>query len=189
MRAAIHHFIDEREYLLRESMASTKSEYFQGEILAMSGGLPRHNELAARITGLLHERLKGSPCRPFSSDQRIWTPGGLYTYPDLSVICGRVQLHEGTVDVATNPIVLVEVLSPGTRAYDRGEKLELYKAIPSLRDVLLVEQDSPHIEHVYRTEHGWEVRIAHGVDAVVRLVGVQAELPLAEVYERGFAEE
>ena len=186
MEPRIHHVFSEAEYWYLEHEATEKHEYWRGSILAMAGGTVRHNQLGAQIGAMLVARRRGGRCFAVSSDQRIRAPSGLNTYPDAAVFCGTADIAPGSGDSATNPTVLVEILSPSTREYDRTDKLALYKEIPSLRDVLLVETDTPHVEHIYRTEYGWEVRIHHGLDAEVRLVGVEVTLPLAELYERGF---
>ena len=116
------------------------------------------------------------------ADQRIATGDGVYTYPDASVVCGPLELssHKGTGTVH-NPCVLVEVLSPSTRDYDLGDKLESYKSIPALRHVLLIEAEEPHVRHVRRTAEGWETLEIRALSEVVEFMGVA--LPLSEIYE------
>jgi Uma2 family endonuclease len=131
--------------------------------------------------------MRGKGCSPFGSDLRVATPSGLYTYPDVSVICGRVELDPGRPDTATNPVLLVEVLSDATRDYDRGEKFELYKAIPTLREYLLVDPSRVLVEQHERSADGtWRVRMHENLDDVVRLESVPVELPLREVYRELF---
>jgi Uma2 family endonuclease len=182
MNAARHHYFTEEQYLRREREAVEKSEYFDGNVYAMAGGSFRHNRLCQAIGGALWTRLRGRPCQPSSSDQRLMTPGRLYTYPDLAVYCGKMEVRPGTTDVAINPTVLVEVLSDGTREYDTGEKLVAYQGIPSLRHVLLVEPEEARVTVVSRQGSGWVSEVAVGLDAVARLSAIDVELPLAEIY-------
>ena len=183
MRAGAHHIHTEAWYLDWERDQPSRHEYWQGEVFAMAGGTPRHNALAMRVGAMLDVRLRGGPCRTFSPDQRFRTPSGLMTYADASVICGKIELASGTSDTAINPTVLVEVLSPSTREYDRGAKLAMYKEIPTLRDIVLVDPDSVQIDHHFRTHQDWETRVYRGLDAVVRLAGIPVQLPLFDVYD------
>src|SRR5687768_8027125 len=123
----------------------------------MAGATPRHDYLETRILDAISRALGDGPCFTMTSSQRISTADGLYTYADGSVFCGSMDV--GEEQTATNPVVVVEVLSDSTRDYDRGEKLERYKSIPSLRHVLLVEQHTVDVEHWFRTERGWERRV------------------------------
>jgi Uma2 family endonuclease len=133
-----HYALD--DYFMVEQESVTKHEFLGGEITAMAGASLAHNHITSNIHARLRTALRGSGCSAFTSDLRVATPGGLYTYPDVSVICGPVALVAGRPDTATNPTLLVEVLSEATRDYDRGEKFALYKAIPSLTEYVLVEQ-------------------------------------------------
>jgi Uma2 family endonuclease len=140
------------DYFDVELRSEAKHEYLHGEVLAMAGGSPRHNAVAANLLRILATALRGGPCRAYASDQRIATPDDLYTYPDLSVFCGVPVWVGGRPATGTNPSALVEVLSDSTRDYDRGEKLALYQRIPSLRDVLLVEPGFVQIQRWRRTD-------------------------------------
>lgn len=148
------------EYLAWERAQPVKHEFFEGEVFAMAGGSPRHNALCVRTSTALNAALHGRGCVAFSSDQRIGIgPGTRYVYPDVSVVCGGVQLQGGTSDVIANPRILVEILSQGTEQYDRGLKWVSYQRLPSLTDYLLVSQSEAQIEH-YRREAGgrWSYR-------------------------------
>lgn len=174
-----HHRFTEDEYLRYEAGRPTKHEFFDGHILAMAGGTPRHNRLASQVGSVLHARLRGGPCWSASSDQRIRTGDPLNTYADVSVFCGRIELHPGTIDTATNPVVLVEVLSPGTREYDLGDKRKRYEAIPTVGHIVYLETETAKVIVVSR---GSEVTF-EGLDAVATLEAIGVELPLAELYE------
>lgn len=175
-----HHWFSLEEYLDFELSHAEKFEYVDGAIVAMAGGSPRHNVVAANAVAALHARFAGR-CRVMGSDQRGATADGLRTYPDAVVVCGAMELseHKGT-GTLHNPCLLVEVLSPSTRDYDLGEKLERYQTIPALRDVLLVEPDHVDIRHVRRTAEGWETRRFTSADATVDLGDVA--LPVAALY-------
>lgn len=135
------------EYLQLEEYANVKHEFLDGQIYAMAGGTPEHGAMAVRVGASLLAQLGGRPCNVYSSDVRIRVQAtGLDTYPDLSVVCGTEQRDARDKNALINPIVLVEVLSPSTEEYDRGDKLDHYKQIPSLREVVLLSHDRPQLE-------------------------------------------
>ncbi|MEA3209278.1 MAG: hypothetical protein QOE70_2335 [Chthoniobacter sp.] len=174
------------EYLRIERGAPFKSEYHGGEMFAMAGGTPRHSLIAANVGAALGTRLRSRRCTGYQSDLRIGIPGdGLCTYPDFTVFCEPMTFMPGTDDTATNPAVIIEVLSKTTEAYDRGRKFESYRQLPSLREYLLVSQDAPLIERFTREgDDRWVLTTARGLDAVLRLELIEAELPLAEIYDK-----
>jgi Uma2 family endonuclease len=174
------------DYFSLEEGSTVRHEFLNGEIFAMAGGTLAHNQITANIIGGLGAALKGRPCRALGSDMRLLTPGGLLTYPDVMVICGSVELAHGRRDVVTNPIVLVEVLSDATRAYDLGEKFELYKAIPTLRAYLAVEQRAIGIQYFRREGSSWGVTNIDAGDQVVSLPSIDVRLPVADVYDKAF---
>ena len=135
------------EYLEIERKAEYKSEYFNGEMFAMAGGAPNHHRLAFRMNGLLFKLLDGRDCEAFTSDAKVRThPRGLYTYPDLTVVCGKATFAADQRDVLTNPKVIFELLSPSTEAHDRGLKFQQYKLIDSLQEYVLISQFEPLVE-------------------------------------------
>jgi Uma2 family endonuclease len=160
------------EYLEWERAQPVKHEYFDGEVFAMAGGSPRHNALGVGMSAALRSALRGRGCAVFSSDQRIGIDGGTrYVYPDVSVVCGAVQLQDGTRDVVANPTIVVEVLSEGTEQYDRGLKWVSYQQLASLTDYLLVSQAEVRIEHYRRDAGGrWSYR-SFGPGERVELTG------------------
>jgi Uma2 family endonuclease len=136
-----------QDYVWLEEESSTRHEFLVGEIVAMAGGTPEHAAMAAEIIGQLRERLRGSPCRVFTSDLGVRVmETGLATYPDASVVCGPTVRDPDKKTNVINPRVLVEVTSDGTEDYDRGEKLEHYKRIPTLQAVAIVSHREPLIE-------------------------------------------
>lgn len=149
------------EYLEWERTQRDKHQLLHGEVYAMAGGSPRHNRLCASVLARLDSALRGGPCGPFSSDQKVFIPvTNNFVYPDATVVCGQVQLHEGTADVIDNPHIVVEVLSKSTEQHDRGDKWEDYRSVPSLTDYVLVSQRLPRLEHFAREADGsWRYRV------------------------------
>lgn len=176
----------EAEYLVVERQATTKHEYRQGEIIAMVGASPAHNQITASIIGQLYMQLRGSPCQPLGSDMRVRvSSAGLYAYPDVIVVCGELQVADAYQDMLLNPTLIIEVLSPSTEQYDRTDKFTAYKALDSMREYLLVSQHEARIEQWVRQDGGlWTRHEVSGLAATLRLVSVDAALPLSEVYAR-----
>lgn len=142
-------------YLAAERASDTKHEYLRGEVYAMAGGTPTHAGLAMAVGVALSNALSGRPCRVYGSDLRVRIDAtDMSTYPDLTVICGRFEGADIDADAATNPILIVEVLSDSTEAYDRGEKFAHYRRLPSLREYLLVSQREPRLEAYAKNAEG-----------------------------------
>jgi Uma2 family endonuclease len=181
-RSKRHYTVE--EYFYVETTSDIKHEYFDGEIFAMAGGSRDHDRISRNVLTFFDQSLRGSRCEAFTSNMRIRTPSGLYTYPDASIVCGTPDILriQGT-DTIGNPVVLVEVVSESTGDYDRGQKFELYRSIPTLRDYLLIEQSKMTVEHRrYVSEAEWISRWMTSSDDVIRLAGVDLELPLSGVY-------
>ncbi|MCX7839692.1 MAG: Uma2 family endonuclease [Anaerolineae bacterium] len=174
------------EYLAMEEKADHKSEYFQGEIFALAGGSSNHNLITGNTYTALRLVLKGKPCRVYISDMRLLVKrNGLYTYPDVMVVCGQVEFLEGRNDTITNPIVIVEVLSPSTYNYDRVKKFALYKQLDSLREYLLVDSEQVHVTLLRRLESGlWTIEMYDDREAIVRLESLGCEISVAAMYEQ-----
>lgn len=174
------------EYLESERQAATKSEYLAGEIHALAGASERHNLIAINAAYLLVGQLKGRPCKTYSNDMRVKVDfSGLYTYPDVVVVCGKPQFEDRNLDTLLNPTVLIEVLSESTAAYDRGSKAEHYRTLPTLNDYLLIDQNTVHIERYQRqTEEQWLFSDYRSLDATVRLDSIACHLPLSELYDK-----
>jgi Uma2 family endonuclease len=171
------------EYLEQERASDTKHELVNGEIFAMAGGTIEHGRLTSNVTISLGAQLRGRPCAAFSSDVLIRVLAtGLASYPDLSVVCGKLERDPEDANTIVNPIVLVEVLSDSTEAYDRGEKFAHYRRIPSLKEYVLVSQHEPRIEVFRRGDDGiWSLHEA-GVTERVKLTSIACELSVDEVY-------
>jgi Uma2 family endonuclease len=176
--------LTEAEYLDLERKAEFKSEFFEGEMFAMAGGSLRHSLIATNLGREFGNKLQGKRCVPFNSDLRLKIEStGLFTYPDLSVVCGEPQFADVQPDTITNPTVIVEVLSDSTEAYDRGKKFEHYRRIPSLQEYLLVSQNEPRVEQFIRGDAGqWLLREAAGLDASLELPSLQVTVALREIY-------
>jgi len=180
------HFSPE-EYLAFERRNEFKSEYLHGQIFAMTGASRRHNLIAGNLFADLHSQLKRNRrCEVFANDMRVRVPvDDLYTYPDVVVVCGQPQLEDRELDTLLNPVVLVEVLSESTEAYDRGVKFEQYRTLESLTDYLLIAQDRPHVEHYTRQPDGrWLLSEAQSLQDVLHIGAIGCDLALADVYEK-----
>lgn len=174
------------EYLAWERTQPAKHEFHRGEVFAMAGGSPRHNLLSTAVGAELRSAMRGTPCLVLSSDQRISArEGERYVYADAVAACGGVKMERGTTDVLANPSIVVEVLSPRTEAYDRGEKWEEYQRLASLTDYLLVTQTSVRIEHYRReADSSWRYRVIEAGGTVTLANG--ASLPVDAIYDRAF---
>jgi Uma2 family endonuclease len=190
MVSTAHHRFDFAEYLRLEEDSGIKHEFLDGRVLAMSGGTPEHAAVTANISRLIGNALAGRPCRVYSPDLRVRVQAtGLGTYPDGTVICGAIELDpaDPKQHTALNPRVLVEVLSPSTEDYDRGEKLGHYKLMPSLQEVMLVGHDRHEVEVVRRESDGsWSRHISREGE-VVRLSSIVCELLVSEIYRNPLA--
>lgn len=175
--------LSEEEYLRIERQAECKSEFHDGQMFAMAGSSPNHSLLANRIGALLDRQVPPG-CRTFNSDLRIKVaPAGFYTYPDCSVVCGEREFFGNQRDVVLNPLLIVEVLSPSTEGYDRGKTFELYRAIDSLREYLLVHQDRRHVEHYSRQDDGsWLLREYAGTESSFAIARLGTNISLADLY-------
>ncbi|MBM3734776.1 MAG: Uma2 family endonuclease [Acidobacteria bacterium] len=172
----------ELEYAAMEEMADHRSEFFNGEIFAMTGGTRTHSRLCIAVLLRLETGVAGSRCEVLDSNLRIRIAAtGLQTYPDASVVCGDAQFWGQSEDCVMNPRLIVEVHSKGTASYGRGKKFEHYKQIPSLQEYVLVWQDRMRIE-VFRREAGWAGIAAEGPSATARLESIGVDLPLAGIY-------
>lgn len=153
-----------------------------GHIRAMAGGHDDHNAIAANLVRQLGNILVPKGCRVYGSDMKIHTGDGMNTFPDAAVVCGPREYYLGRQDVITNPLVIVEVLSPSTEDYDRGRKFDHYQTIPSLADYLMVAQGEPRVWLYTRRPDGWHFEILTGLETSVTLPAVGVTLPLHEIY-------
>lgn len=175
------------EYLTFERSSETRHEYLDGQIYAMAGASPKHNQICFNLAGELHPLIKATTCVGYTSDQKIRTDlMDLFSYPDLTVVCGEPIFHDQQQDVILNPTVIIEVLSPRTENYDRGIKLERYQNIRSLTDYILIYQDRPCVEHYVRQKgkRQWLFTIETELSAEIEIASIKCKLKLADIYNR-----
>jgi Uma2 family endonuclease len=175
------------EYLAFERASDRKHQFFDGQIFDMSGGSREHSLIASNCVGELRTALKRGPCETHGSDLRIHNPkSGLYTYADALVVCGEPRFLDDVHDTLVNPILIVEVLSDSTEAYDRGDKLTQYRSIPTLRDYVLISQKAVEVQHYAKQDDGtWTLRWL-GAGEVLRPTGVDAPVAVDDLYARVF---
>ncbi len=174
------------EYLAMEVDADERHEYRDGEIILMTGAMPNHNRISRNLCTAMTVGLRGQSLEVFVADQRVWIPATqIYTYPDIMVIQGDLEFQMGRKDTVTNPLVIVEVLSKSTQAYDRGEKFTAYRSIPTFAEYVLVDQYSQHIEHYVKTSpKKWDFQEYDETDIVVQLVTINLEIAIADIYDK-----
>jgi Uma2 family endonuclease len=180
------YYLSPEEYLTIERQAEDKSEYIDGVMYAMAGGSERHNLIAANIIIAVGSQLRDQPCRVYPSDLKVRVPNSTrFFYPDVSVICGETKFADEEKDVVLNPILIVEVLSESTAAFDRGKKFQSYQQIESLQEYLLVSQDEYLVEHYLRQENGhWLYTKISGLAEIVALPTLQTQLALSDIYSK-----
>ncbi len=192
-RAHSRHSVE--EYLASERESEERHEYLDGQIYAMAGESPEHGAICTNLTRIISTHLLGSPCQVFSKDMKVrsgpvpklgQTTKGLYSYPDLIVVCGELKFHDEHRDVLLNSAVIIEVLSPATEAFDRGEKWARYQTwLPDLTDYLLVSQAKPRIDHFHRRAGGeWVYSLVNDLEESLRLDSIGCVLQLTDVYDR-----
>ncbi len=183
--AAVQTYLTPEEYIAFERKSTTKHEYLKGQIIAMSGASRTHSLITGDIFGELREQLKGQKCEVHASDMRVKISSiHSYFYPDVVVVCDEPKFEDGVFDSLLNPRVVIEVLSPSTESYDKGEKLEFYQQLDSLQECLLVAQKHISVEHYQRQNSGWICKEYCELDDVVSLPSIQCELPLRDIYAR-----
>ncbi|HVH97285.1 MAG TPA: Uma2 family endonuclease [Enhygromyxa sp.] len=173
------------EYLRQERLEQQKHEWIDGEVYAMVGGTPEHARLQGRLIRILGAALEGGPCEVYTTDLRVRSRAtNIATYADITVVCGDLETDSEDGDAVTNPTLIIEVLSPTTEAYDRGSKGTHYRQIPSLREYVLVSQDTQHIEIFRRNVSGnWSFLEAFAGESVV-LESVGCTVSVDEVYKK-----
>jgi Uma2 family endonuclease len=174
------------EYLELERKVDYKSEYLNGEIYAMGGASPHHVLIVTNIVSELRNQLKNRPCMVYSTDLRVQvSPKGLYTYPDVLVVCDAPQFSDQHRDTLTNPTLIVEVLSKSTKDYDRGEKFEQYRTLKSFNEYVLIAQDKYHAEHFVRqSDNTWFLSETNRLEDILELMTIGCHLKMSEVYDK-----
>jgi Uma2 family endonuclease len=186
MSQQIKSYVSPEEYLALERKAEYKSEYLHGEIFAMTGASRKHNLIAVNTASSLNQQLRGRPCEVYVSDMRVKVAAsGLYTYPDVVVVCGQPQFEDDYLDTLLNPTVLFEILSKSTERYDRIAKSDYYRTLESLTEHLLIAQDEVHVEHYVKQADGqWSLSELHSIDAAIELPSISCSLALRDVYDK-----
>ena len=179
-------YLTEEQYLEIERKAEFKSEYFQGEMFAMSGARVPHIRVVRNTMRELSNQLLDRPCEPFSNDMRVCVqPVGLYTYPDIVVVCGELEMLDSEVDTVLNPTVLIEVLSPSTESYDRGKKFELYRSLESLAEYVMISSQQVRVERYSRSpDDTWIFSEKTSLEDTVELKSIDCYLRLTDVYRK-----
>ena len=183
------------DYLALERASEERHEYLDGRLYAMAGESPEHGTICTNLTMLIASQLRGTPCQAWAKDTKVRSgptphtrqpPRGMFSYPDVVVVCGEPRFHDHYRDVLVNPVVLIEVISPTTEAFDRGDKFFRYRTwLPSLTDYILVAQAAPLLDHFHRQPHGhWELSSASGLASSLSIDSIACTLRLADVYER-----
>ena len=181
-----HPIFSVNDYLEYERNAPERHEFLDGSVYAMAGESPRHSTICFNLYGIIQTQLRGKRCRGFSPNMKIATnEKGLYSYPDLAIVCGTPTFYDQKSDVITNPTVIFEVLSPSTESYDRGEKFLRYtNQIETLQDYILISQDKPSIEHFTKLENGgWQSTETKGLEAILKINSIECEIVLSELYD------
>ncbi len=172
------------EYLALERTSEERHEFYRGEIFAMAGGTERHATICDNLLERVRSRLRGGQCRAYSSSLRVKIEAtGLYTYPDLTIVCGERLFEDEREDTLLNPRVIIEVLSASTESYDRGKKFGHYQQVPSLAEYILVAQEEPRIDRFVRQEHGWLMVPVAGIEQELEITAAGIRVPLREIYE------
>jgi len=186
MSALAKPIITTADYLALERAAATKSEFCDGEIFAMAGTSKNHARIVMNFSRELSNLLKGRKCEPFANNLRVKVEAsGLYTYPDLLVVCDDAQFEDAHLDTLLNPTLIIEVLSDSTEQYDRVKKFDFYRALPSLQEYVLVSQAAPRVEQFLRTpEAEWIYRVATDPAASVQFPSIDCQIAISEIYDR-----
>ena len=186
MSSLPNYYLSAEEYLTIERKAEYKSEYVDGVMYAMAGSSERHNLIAGNIITELNIQLRTTPCKVYPSDLKVRVPDSRkFFYPDVSVVCGETKFADDERDVILNPVLIVEVLSESTAAFDRGKKFQSYQQIESLQEYLLVAQDEYVLEHYLRQETGhWLYTKVSGLNETIVLPTLRCQLTLQSIYNK-----
>lgn len=194
-QAKLVSYFSEEEYLAMERASDVKHEYLDGNIYAMAGEMPAHGRISVNLVGELYPQLKGTQCEVFTKDTKVrsgpdpkpsWPPKGLFSYPDVVILCGEAKYHDHYRDVLLNPKIIIEVLSEGTAEYDFGEKFRRYREwLPTLSEYILVSSLEPMIEHYRRQPNNdWLLSTLTSLEAVLAIESVGCTVKLSDVYAR-----
>jgi len=179
-------YLTPEEYLAMEEMAEYKSEYYRGEIFAMAGISINHNRIVRNLSRKLDQALINNQCEAFTSDIKVWIQEkDLFTYPDVIVVCGKPEFYPDRDDTVTNPIIIIEVLSESTKNYDRIEKFEFYRTLPTFQEYILVDQYRVHIEHFYlESKKKWIYTDYSNENDILKFNDIDFQISLKDIYNR-----
>ncbi|MEM9922859.1 MAG: Uma2 family endonuclease [Cyanobacteria bacterium P01_D01_bin.50] len=186
MIAQVEEIYTPEEYLEFEVNSEERHEYINGEVICVTGGTPNHNYIAGNFSATLYFALKHQPYQVFIIDQRVWIPKKrIYTYPDVMVVQGELELQEGRKDTITNPLMIIEVLSKSTRNYDKDEKFSAYRTIPSFQEYLLIDQYTMQVEQYFKTgKNSWIFSEFYDANETICLNSINFEISLEDIYDK-----
>jgi Uma2 family endonuclease len=186
MSANLNPRLTPEQYLAIEREALVKSEYFNGQMFTPAGASKNHVLVNGNFFAEIRQQLKNKPCEVYSNDMRTYIPRtGLFTYPDIVVVCGEPQFIDKNLDTLLNPILIIEILSQTTEKYERNEKFEHYRSIPSLDEYVLVFQEKPRVEsHLRQADESWLTRFFAGMNAEVLLTSIDCKISMIEIYDK-----
>ena len=186
MQAEDKKYYTPEEYLDFEVNSEERHEYINGEIVLMTGGTPNHNQIVGNFYAALNFAFKRQPYRIFVTDQRLWIPRKrIYTYPDVMVVQGNLQLQEGRRDTIINPLIIAEVLSDSTRNYDKDAKFSAYRTMGSFQEYLLIDQYTMHVEQFFKTDNKrWTFAEYDDADETISLNSLSFQITLADIYDK-----
>lgn len=184
MVAQLKQWYTAQEYFLADQQSSDKLEYYSGYIVAQAGSTARHNLIIANLIGHLYTPVRTNGCHIFPSDMRVQAiDQRVYTYPDLTFVCGTPQYAEPSEMTLLNPTVIIEILSPSTQAKDRKEKLEYYRTIDSLQAYILISQDAPYVQYYTRqTPYFWYVHLVDDMAATIEIAAIHVAIAMQDIY-------
>ncbi|MCI0692164.1 Uma2 family endonuclease [candidate division KSB1 bacterium] len=179
-------YITPEEYLAMEEAAEQKHEYYQGEIFDMAGASKNHDRIGVDLGTSVNIALKDAQCEVFSDDMKVWIKAkNFFTYPDLIIVCGKAEFYENRDDIILNPLVIFEILSNSTKSYDRAEKFELYRSVPTFQEYILIDQYRIHVEQMYlEARNKWVLSEYNEITDILKLAKVNVQIPLQEIYRR-----
>lgn len=185
MTAQPKSWIKVQDYFIQDRRSETKLEYYAGVIVAQAGATARHNLIVANLIGHLYPQVRRNDCRIFPSDMRVQAVDqSVYTYPDITVVCGTPQYAEPNEMTLINPTLIIEILSPATEARDRTEKFIYYRKIASLQEYILIAQNTAYVQRYTRqTPHFWYVHLTDDLDDQVTLEAINCALPMRVIYD------
>lgn len=186
MATQLNTFVSPEEYLAVERESDTKSEYFEGVVYAMTGASLRHIQIVSNLTTELTTQFRARPCRALANEMKVRLPDSRkFFYPDVTVVCGKPLFHDERTDIILNPVLVIEVLSPSTEAFDRGAKFQAYQMLDSLNEYVLVAQDRAVVEQYVRQSDGkWTYVAVIGLESSLQLPSVECTLNLSAVYDK-----